>query len=191
MRAHFSSKFLLFTIILFSVNLACNFQGLGRQELRDTIPVSTEAVKNLQEEIGDALDKIASGNHDITIMIDEVELTSLVTFELQNMQEPQILEPQIYLREGQIQIFASLIQGNINTPIQMAVSVAADASGYPYYQITSAMMGPIPLPVPMLDQIKSMLDDVLSEKIRSQTNQFFIRSIEILDGVMTIQGEAR
>jgi len=176
---------------MISVSLACNFQGLARSQSREVIPVSTEAMKSLQDEISSALDEVANGSGDITITIDEVELTSLVTFELEKLQEPPILSPQVYLRDGQMQIFAILNQDNFNTPIQMTVEVTADAGGYPQIQIISAKMGPVPLPESLLEQMKSLMDDALSEKIYTQTNQIFIRSIEIANGVMTIQGEAR
>lgn len=191
MKDHNSYKILFVSILLLSVSLACNFQGLTRQEPRDTIPVSTEAVKELQEKFGDALDKLNQASADVTITIDETELTSLVTFEVQKIQEPKIMEPQVYLRDGLIQIYAKLDQDNVNTPIQLMITTTADEEGYPQYEITSAKMGIIPFPGPILSQLKAMIDSVLSERMRSQTNQVFIRDVEISNGLMIIRGETR
>ena len=182
---------LLLVCIMVSASLACNFRGFGRQASAETIPVSAEAADSLQEKVDDALEKLASGVGEVTLTIDEVELTSIVAFELQKVQEPQILDPQIRLRDGQIQISANLDQGNILAPIQMVIAVEAGEDGYPQYQIISAMMGPVPLPELITDQLKGMIDNVLAEKLRSRSNQVFIRRIVIADGVMIIQGEAR
>ncbi len=191
MKENVQYKILTIVFVVASISLACNFQGLGRQAQKEVIPVSTDAVDDLQEEINEALGQVASGSDDITLMIDEVELTSLATFELQKIQEPQILEPQVYLRDEQIQMFANLKQGNLLSPITLVMTVAADVDGYPQYQIISATLGPLAVPDAILGQIKSMIDNALSEKIRSQSNQFFIRSIAIADGVMIIRGQSR
>jgi len=182
---------LLVISLLISASLACNFQGFWRQTPEETIPISTEAALNLQEKLDDALGKLASGASEITLTIDEVELTSIVAFELRKIPEPQISDTQIRLRDGQIQISANLNQGNLVTPIQMVIAVEAGVDGYPQYQIISAMMGPLPLPEAVTDQLKSMIDSVLADKLRSQSNQVFIRSIVISDSMMTIQGIPR
>ena len=184
-------KILTIIFIAAMISIACNFQGFRGNQPRETIPVTTQAANNLQEKILEALDEVASGKQNITLSIEEAELTSLVAFELQKIPEPQILEPQIYLRDGQVQVFASLKEANVSTPIQLVIEAQAGADGYPQYQVVSAMMGPVPLPGPVLDQITSLIDRVLSEKIHSQAHQVFIHSIQIADGVMTIQGESR
>lgn len=95
-------KILTIIFIAAMISIACNFQGFRGNQPRETIPVTTQAANNLQEKILEALDEVASGKQNITLSIEEAELTSLVAFELQKIPEPQILEPQIYLRDGQV-----------------------------------------------------------------------------------------
>ena len=164
--------------------------GWGRLVPTDTIPVSTEAALQLQADIDAAIEQ-AQQSGEITIVIDEVELTSLVTFELLKIQEPRILEPQIYLRDGQVLIYAKLQQGNVSSPLQLIMNVRADENGYPEYEVVTALLGPVSFADSILTQLKDHLDSIILEKIRSQPNRIFIKSIEIANGLLTIQGQTR
>src|SRR5574341_1433612 len=177
-------------VILLLVSMACNFINRSEPVATATIPVSTEALDSLEKDIQDASQQIETSGQ-ATIEIDEQELTSLIAFELRDQEPPVFQDPQAYLRDGQIKILGNVQQGNTMAPLELVLTVSADADGHLKYQVVSAKIGPLPLPDFLVQQISDQLDAAFTSKIDPQMENIFIEKITIAGGVMTILGHTR
>jgi hypothetical protein len=182
---------LLVGIAVFSTSLACNFSQRSDLVPAETIPVSTEALESLKEEIEEAGQSIQESGQ-ATLVITEAELTSLVAFELQKEENPILQNPQIYLREGQMLVVGTVQLGDDTTgTVLITLSVSATADGKLDYEITSAMLGPLPVADFMLQQFSDQLDAAFTGKIDPRMDEIFIDQVTIADGRMTLQGHTR
>ena len=128
---------LLFFTTLMLASLACTvFVGGPDYSDRTPIPVSNEAAESLKDEIQRAFEAGATTG-EVTIYITETQITSVLALRLQtdqNLQQdskPLITDPQVYLRDGQMQIFGKTEQGMFAANIGIIVSVGIDENGKP------------------------------------------------------------
>jgi len=191
MKSRFLWPGILVGIALFSTVLACNFSQRSNLVPADTIPVSTEAIERLKAKIEEAGQSIRESEQ-ATLVIQEAELTSLIAFELQKEENPILQNPQIYLREGQMLVAGTVQLGdNSSGTLQLALSVLATVNGKLDYEITSAKLGPLPVPDVMLQQFSNQLDAAFTGKIDPRMDEIFIDQVTIADGQMTLQGHTR
>lgn len=163
---------------------------------RPTIPVSTEAAETLKDQIRRAFEAGAASGQ-VTIQITESQMTSLLAqrFQsdpsLQQDQKPFITDPQVYLRDGQMQVFAKTQQGIFTANISIVLTVTLDENAKPKIEITSANFGPLPIPEGLTDTISAMIEEAYTGAIGPAATGLRIQSITIADGVMTITGRIR
>lgn len=188
MKARRSIIFTIAALILAA--LACNLPGSRQEQQAAPIPVTTEAVQDLQENVQTAAET-AQTSGEINLVLTEAQLTSMIAFELQKQEEPILTEPQVFLQNGQIQLTGNVHQGSVNAPLEMNLEVTVDEQGRPDYRVTSAKLGPFPLPDSMLDQLTAQIDQTFSEQIGPELENVEITSIDIAAGQMVIQGHTR
>jgi uncharacterized protein YpmS len=189
-QVQFWKGFLALTALLFA-SLACNLPGGARPPVETTpIPVTTESVEQLQENLEEAATQ-ASTTGQVTMVVDEAQLTSLVAIELESQEEKILEDPQVYLREGQIQLYGTAVQGGISLPISVIATVHANEQGEAQYEIVEANAGPLPLPQSILDQFTDQLDQAIGSRLDPENTNIFIDDITIADGKMTISGHTR
>ena len=175
---------------LILAGLACNFQK-DRPKPPDTpVPVTTEAVQSLQENIQAAATEMKSSGK-VTLTVNESQATSLLALEAQSQDGPVLQDPQVLLRDGQVQVFGNVQQGDITAPLQLVLTVQVDAQGRPSFQVVSGYLGPLPLPETMLNEVSTQLDNALTSQIRSEAGNITLDSITITNGEMTIVGHSR
>lgn len=192
-----SSSLFLFLATLVLTVIACNvFVGGPDYSDRAPIPVSNEAAKSLKEEIKRAFEAGAATG-EVTIHVTETQITSVLAQRLitdRNLQQdrkPLITDPQVYLRDGQMQIFGKTQQGMFNANIGIIVSVGVDANGNPKIEIVSADFGPLPAPEGLNAAISAMIEEAYTGSIGPVATGLRIRTISIADGVMTITGRIK
>ena len=186
---------LLITLVLAS--LACTV-SVGGPDYSDRapIPVSSEAAESLKEEIKRAFEAGATTG-EVTIHITETQITSVLMLRLQNDQDlqqdkkPLITDPQVYLRDGQMQIFGKTQQGMFTANIGIIVSVGVDENGKPKIEIVSADFGPLPAPEGINAAISAMIQEAYTGSVGPVATGLRIQSITIADGIMTISGRIR
>lgn len=195
MKKSTALPFLLFILILSS--LACTvFVGGPDYSDRQPIPVSNEAAESLKEEIKRAIEAGAASG-DVTINITEPQITSVLAQRLQTDQslqqdsKPLITDPQVYLRDGQMQIFGKTQQGMFAANIGIIVSVGVDENGKPKIEIVSADFGPLPAPEGINTAISLMIEEAYTGSVGPVATGLRIQTISIADGVMTISGRIR
>lgn len=187
----------LFLAILILASIACTvFVGGPDYSDRAPIPVSTEAAESLKEEIKRAFEAGAASG-EVTINITETQITSVLMLRLQtdqNLQQdekPLITEPQVYLRDGQMQIFGKTQQGMFTANIGIIVSVSVDENGRPKIEIVSADFGPLPAPEGLTATISAMIQEAYTGSVGPVATGLRIQTISIADGIMTITGRIR
>jgi|GEM_PF-476926 uncharacterized protein YpmS len=174
-------------------SLACNLPAAGRASSPTPtdvpVPVSTEAVESLEDQIRAAATQASQGEV-ASIVVTEEQLTSLVAFELKDKTEPALTNPQVYLRSGQIELHGDVKQSGLTLPLKMVMTVSVNAQGQADYDIVSANLGPVELPDSMLDALTRRMDASLAS-INAKTEDLEIESIVIDQGKMTITGRRR
>ena len=188
---------LLFFITLILASLACTvFVGGPDYSDRAPIPVSNEAAESLKTEIQRAFEAGATTG-EVTIYITETQITSVLALRLQtdqNLQQdskPLITDPQVYLRDGQMQIFGKTEQGMFAANIGIIVSVGVDENGKPKIEIVSADFGPLPAPEGINNAISAMIQEAYTGSVGPVATGLRIQTISIADGVMTISGRIK
>jgi uncharacterized protein YpmS len=178
---------LIAIVMLVFVSLSCNLPGSRKAPKPTQIPVSTQSVQELEDEIESAI-ATAQGGGPIELTFTEQQLTSLAATELQSQQDLGVRDVQVLLRNGQIQITGTVERSGINLPFNVSLTVSVDAQGIPHTSIVDASVGPLPVPQSMQDQITSQLDQVIASQYASNV---VVDSITIDDGYMTIRGHTQ
>ena len=189
--------FTIFVLTLILTSLACTiFVGGPDYSSLPTIPVSTEITQSIQDEVARAFEEgMTTGT--VTMSFTEAQLTSYIASRLQNdpdMQQdnkPLIIDPQVYLRDGQMQIYGTTQQGMFKANIGIIVSVGVDENGQPEIDIVSADFGPLPAPEGLRDAISAMVREAYTGSLGPVATGLRIETISIADGIMTISGRIR
>lgn len=188
---------LLFIVTLVITSLACTvFVGGPDYSDRIPIPVSSDAAESLKEEIKRAFEAGATTG-EVTFNITESQITSVLALRLQtdqNLQQdskPLITDPQVYLRDGQMQIYGKTQQGMFTANIGIIVSVGIDENGRPKIEIVSADFGPFPAPEGINSAISAMVEEAYAGSVGPVATGLRIQTISIADGIMIVSGRIR
>src|SRR5512144_2606143 len=107
----------IFLLTLLLTSLACTmFVGGPDYSTLPAIPTSTDALQSMQDEVTRAFTEGAQTGT-ITLNFSEQQITSYVAAKLQNDPrvqqngQPLITDPQVYLRDGQMQIYGKSTRG--------------------------------------------------------------------------------
>ena len=187
----------IFLLSLVLASLACNvFVGGPDYSTLPTIPASTEAAQSIQDEIQRAFEEGAQTGT-ITLNITEPQITSFVAArlqsdpDLQQDSQPLITEPQVYLQNGQMQIYGKTKQGMFTANIGIIVSVGVDENGQPKVEIVSADFGPLPAPEGLKNTISAMVREAYMGSLGPIATGLRIETINIANGIMTVSGRIR
>ncbi len=169
---------------------ACTIFVGGPDYPATPIPVSTDAVGSLNDEIATA-EAGAASSGTITLTINESQITSILATNLDQQTDPFITNPQVYLRDGTIQVYGKAVQGNLQANVRIVLSASVDADGKPAISVTSADFGPLPAPSGLNDAISSLVDEAFTGALGPAATGFRLESISIADGVMTLTGRIK
>lgn len=187
----------IFFIVLVLTSLACTI-AVGGPDYSDRppIPVSVEAAESVREEIRRAFED-GLGTGEVTIRITETQITSLLAQRLQsdqNLQQdakPLMTDPQVYLRDNQMQIFGKTQQGMFTANIGIIVAVGVDENGGPKIEIVSADFGPLPAPAGLKNAISALIEEAYTGALGPVATGLRVQTITIADGNMYIVGRIR
>jgi hypothetical protein len=190
--------FPLFLLSLVLTTLACTiFVGGPDYSSLPPIPVSAEAAESIKEELRRAVEAAAQTGV-ITVNLTEPQVTSYLAARMQtdpslqqSDKKPLIVDPQVYLRDGQMQIYGKTQQGIFAANIGIIVTVGVDANGEPLIDVTSADFGPFPAPEGLKDAITAMVREAYTGSLGPVATGLRIESISTANGVMTITGRIR
>lgn len=183
-------RILLFLIALISASLACTMFVGGPEYTEGAIPVSAEAVSSLRVQIEAAvLAGAQSGT--ITLQITEEQITSYIAFRLAAQANPAILNPQVYLRDAQMQIYGKVQRGYFIANVLVALNVSVNELGQPKIEIASADFGPFPAPEGLKQSLTAIITEAYTGSLGPIATGFRLQSISIANGLMTVTGQVR
>lgn len=184
------NKSFIALLIVSLATLACSIFVGGPDYPPTIIPVSTEAVQGLQDQVTQA---IAAGAQSgtVTLQITEAQLTSYLAFKLESQPNPLISDPQVLLRDGQMSVFGKLQQGMLTANISMTMKVSVDENGQPKLEITQADFGPLPAPQGLNEALSALVSEAFTGSLGPVATGFRLESITIADGVMTVSGRVK
>jgi hypothetical protein len=188
----------LFLLTLVLASLACTvFVGGPDYSSLPPIPVSADAAASIQDELRRALEAGAQTG-EITVNLTEPQITSYLAARLQadpglqqSDKKPLISDPQVYLRDGQMQIYGKTQQGLFVANIGIIVQVGVDPNGQPLIDVTSVDFGPFPAPEGLKNAITAMVKEAYTGSLGPVATGLRIETISISNGVMTITGRIR
>jgi len=191
-------SFPLFLLSLVLTSLACVvFVGGPDYSNLPPIPVSADAAASIKDEIKRAVEAAADTGV-ITVNLTEPQITSYLAARLQtdpslqqSDKKPLITDPQVYLRDGQMQIYGKTQQGMFTANIGILVNMGVDANGQPEIDVASADFGPFPAPKGLKDAITAMVKEAYTGSLGPVATGLRIESISIANGVMTVTGRIR
>lgn len=170
--------------------LACTMFVGGPEFPKETIPVSTEAVESLQAQIEAAVVAGAESGL-ITLQITEEQLTSNIALKMAGQEDPAFQDPQIYLRDGQMQIYGTVVRGYITANVLVALTVSVNELGQPNIEIAAADFGPFPAPDRLKQSLSALVTEAYTGSLGPIATGFRLESISIEDGLMTITGRIK
>jgi hypothetical protein len=171
-------------------SLACTIFVGGPEYPAETIPFSMEAVESLRTQIEQAMiNGVETGV--VTLQIDENQLTSYLTLKMQERANPPFTEPQVRLRDGQMQIFGKIPRGIFLANMAIVLNVGIDDEGKPKIDLVSADFGPFPVPEGLTGAISSVIAEAYTGSLGPVATGFRLETITIADGVMTLTGRIK
>ena len=188
----------IFLLTLILTSLACTvFVGGPDYSTLPAIPVSAQAIQSMQDEVKRAFEAGAQTGT-ITLNFTEEQITSYIASRLQSdaslqqeNKEPLITDPQVYLRDGQMQVYGKTKQGMFTANIGIIVNVGVDENGMPKIEIASADFGPLPAPKGLTDAIAAMVREAYVGSLGPVATGLRIETISIANGIMAITGRVR
>jgi hypothetical protein len=177
------------SVLLMSI-LACTINIGGPAYPNQPIPVSTQAAGELQSGWQTAVAAGAESGQ-VTLVVTEPQLTSYLAAQLQTQTQPLFTNPQVYLRNGQIQIYGTATQGDLQANILIVVTTGVDAQGQILIDVTTADFGPMPVPVELKDTLTAAIQEAYTGAIGPAAIGFRLESITVANGTMTIAGRTK
>jgi hypothetical protein len=173
---------------LFLATLACQIDVGGPEPPYPLITTDDQDddVSNLwQSALESALD---SG--EVMLILDENQLNTFVAKRLA-AEDSLLQEPQVFLRQNAIQVYGYVIQGIIRANIHLSISPILDQEGRISFELTSASVGPMPVPEAVKNTISAILTEAFTGTLGSLATGIRISSLVINDGQLAIVGELR
>jgi hypothetical protein len=175
---------------LFLAILACTINIGGPAYPDRRIPVSTQAVGELLSAVETAVAASADSGQ-ISLVITEPQVTSYLATNLQTQTQPLFTDPQVYLQDGQIQIFGTARQGYFLATIELVVTAGVDAQGQLKIELTKADFGPLPVPAGLQEAVTAAIQEAYTGAIGPAAVGFRLESITVTDGTLIIVGRTK
>jgi hypothetical protein len=178
-------------IVLLLASMACTIFVGGPEYPTQTIPVSTDEVQTMQTQIEQAL--VAGAETGVvTLQITESQLTSYIALKMQEQTNPPFTEPQVFLRNGQMQMVGKIDRGMFAANMLITMNVSIDpATNLPKIEVAEADFGPIPAPEGLNAAISAVIEEAFTGSLGPVALGFRLESIAIADGIMTITGRIK
>ncbi|MGD8603618.1 MAG: hypothetical protein PVF49_03500 [Anaerolineales bacterium] len=181
---------LLCSLVSILAILACQIEVGGPEPPGAVIP-TTQGGQDLLSSAWDQAVEAALTTGRVMVIFDEIQLTTFLSSELAEQEEPPLLSPQVYLQEDSIQIYGILDQGPFLANALLVVQPEIEPDGQLSFELTQADVGPLPLPSALKNTISAILTEAFTGTIGSLATGVRITSIAISDGEMAIVGELR
>lgn len=182
---------LLFIVSLIAMSLACSIDVGGPEYPAQTVPSSPADAQTMRDMIQQAIVTGAETGV-ITLQITESQLTAFIAEKIALQTDPPFTDPQILLRNGQMQLYGKINQGWFTANMLIVMDVTIDpVTGQPVILISSADFGPFPAPEGLNNAISSVIDEAFTGSFGPVASGFRLETITIADGIMTVTGRIK
>ena len=183
-------RILFFFIALLTTVLACSIFVGGPEYPESVIPISTDAVESLKAQIESAV-LVGAETGVVTLRITEEQITSYIAFKMAGQEEPAFQEPQVYLRNGQMQVFGKVVRGMMVANIQISMTVGIDELGQPRIELDNADFGPFPAPDGLKQSMTLLITEAYTGSLGPIATGFRLENISVDGGLMTLSGRIK
>lgn len=170
--------------------LACSINVGGPDYPPETIPVSTEAVGEMHNAIQTAVAAGAQSGQ-VTLIISEVQLTSYLTYKFESQPNAILHNPQVYLRDNQIQIYGTARSGYFEATARVVMAPAINDEGKLYLELVTADFGPLPAPDGLREAVTAVITEAYTGSLGPAATGFRLRTIIVAEGYMLLIGDIR
>lgn len=175
---------------LLASSLACQIDVGGPTRPGPPIPASTETAGQVALSWKSAVDAAGPGG-EISVTLDESQLTSFLASRLSRAEKPLISEAQAYLRDGLIQIFGVTRQGALTATVLVVISPSVTEEGDVKVDVLSVDLGPLPAPQALKTSLSAILTEAFSGTLGPLATGLRLTSITVAEGQITITGRLR
>jgi hypothetical protein len=184
------NRILLVLTVLLLATLACSIFVGGPEYPEGAIPVSAEAVESLRTQIEAAV-LAGAQTGVVTLQITEEQLTSYIAFKMAAQENPAFQNPQVYLRDGQMQIYGKVDRGYLNANVLVSLNVGVDELGQPKIEIAAADFGPFPAPDGLKQSLTAIVTEAYTGSLGPVATGFRLENINTANGLMTVTGRVK
>lgn len=183
-------SFLVGTFALVLAVTSCTLNLGGPAYPNIVIPVSTEAMGELQFSVGTAV-AAGTGTGEVALIFTEPQLTSFLFYKLQAQSQPFFINPQVYLRDGQLQMYGTTSNGYFEASALIILSAGVDDQGKLKIELTSANFGPFPVPNGLKEILTATIQEAYVGALGPVATGFKLKNVIIADGTMAIIGQTK
>ena len=171
-------------------SMACQLQIGGPNAPDPPALASPDSAQPLDQAWDSALEA-AEQTGEVQFIVSESQLDAFLGQELEAGAAPFLMQPQVYLRQGQIQIYGVSTQAGIEARVRIAIAPTLDSDGRLGFELASAEFGPLPAPDALKEAISKVLSEAMTGTLGSFVTGVRVTSIAISDGQMAIVGKIR
>ncbi|HMN58855.1 MAG TPA: hypothetical protein PJ988_00740 [Anaerolinea sp.] len=176
---------ILFAILILA-SLACQLPSRAAPTEQPTVPVSTEAAGEAESVLATAAAELrASGK--VSVTLTETQLTSYIAQRIAAQPDSPIQDPQVILQNGEIEITGKAKVGILSANASIILEPYAD-NGNLRVNIRGAKFGSVPVPDATIESLSQTLNQNLNDLITIQGEKFYLETIAIADGTLTLSG---
>ncbi len=183
-------RYLLVILVMLLANLACQIDIGGPDRPGEAILKDPAQATEVAQIWSQAITESLSAGQ-VVVIFNEIQITGFFANRLNTESSPLLQEPQIYLRDGQIQVYGIFERGILKSSVLMRVEPTIDIDGQLSLQVIEASVGPIPAPQLLMETISALVTEALTGSIGSLATGIKLSSLAIADGEMSIVGEIR
>lgn len=189
---YFKYIILLAIVSIFVISLACSLPLYTSNSTEDTHATSDNIIAS-QPNAGDkTTDDLTSQMDDgFSYQITEAQMTAILQEAILTKPDLGISEPIVYLRDSHIEIHGNAKLSGVSLPLLITINLYIDAEKQLQYEITSAKIGPLPVPQIMLQQLSDYIGQSIDQSIAMDRNDIAFESISIDHGLLSISGYYR
>jgi hypothetical protein len=147
------------------------------------VEVSPEAAQRVEAKLVEALQE--NPNNQFILRLTDEEITSYMTYSLEETTEPPITDPQVKFTKGKVYVAGKLTNVNPVHVDALIVAVPRIIDEQLVIEIESVHLGPLPVPDTLLETLSETIDKALEE---AQIN-LQITQVEVFEEEIVIVGE--
>jgi hypothetical protein len=177
-------------ISLAAAMVACMIDIGGPDPPGSAMPIEEDSAEQVRQTWQSAIQSAALEGQ-VRVILNERQLTGFLAERFESSQNPLLSDPQVYLRQGAIQIYGIVQRAMLSGSILISVRPVVTEQGDIHLDVSEASIGPVPAPAALRDTISALLTEAFTGSVGTLATGIRITALVIADGEMAIVGELR